>query len=88
MGGCERYPRDKPHCKFEEVADSGKTKIWAILSVHTGIELGEIRWWGAWHKYVAQYHEGTMMDKGCHKEVDDFIDEQMKKRREARRKQK
>lgn len=57
-----------------------------VASNHSPGWLGQIRWWGAWRKYVIEYFEGTMMDKGCHKEVDDFIDEQMRLRKEARKK--
>ena len=87
MGGIERFTRDRPHIKFVEVKDTGKTKVWeAIMTAWPGSVLGTIKWHGAWRKYVIQYENGTIMDKGCHKEVDTFIDEQMKIRREEKRK--
>jgi hypothetical protein len=88
MGGYEREKRDGPHIKFvEDLSYKGLTKKWhAIMTGYPHNLLATIKWHGAWHKYVIQYKEGTMMDKGCHKEVDTFIDEQMRLRREARRK--
>ena len=90
MGGYDRATReknDRPHCQFHETEYKGKTKKWWVNSTHYPRPLlGTIKWHGAWHKYVIQYEDGTIMDKGCHKEVDDFIDEQMKLRREMRRK--
>jgi hypothetical protein len=87
MGGYERETRGSPHCMFKQIPFNGKTKKWAVHSTHVGhVQLAVIKWHGAWHKYVTQYLEGTMMDKGCHKEVDDFIDEQMRLRKEARKK--
>lgn len=87
MGGNSRYPRDQPHCIFHE--DEGwaakkniKTKKWKVQSRHSGAILGVIKWHGAWRRYVIQYEDGTIMDNGCHLEVNNFIDEQMKLRRE------
>lgn len=89
MGGSSRHPRNEPHCLFDEIPFKGKTQKWEVYSVHYPQPLlGTIKWHGAWRKYVIMYEDGTIMDKGCHKEVDDFIDEQMRLRREERKKQK
>jgi hypothetical protein len=91
MGGYDRETRTErtiPHLRFEEdTTYEGKTKRWHVISTHYPFPLlGTIKWRGAWLKYVIQYEDGTIMDKGCHKEVDDFIDVQMQIRKEERKK--
>ncbi len=91
MGGNSRYPRDMPHLAFHEderwaKKKNVKTKKWTVQSTHSGAILGEIKWLGAWRKYIIQYEDGTIMDTGCHLEVNNFIDDQMKIRKEARKK--
>lgn len=89
MGGSSRFSRDEPHIQFHEIEFKGKTQKWAVHSTHYPRPLlGTIKWHGAWRKYVIMYEEGTIMDKGCHKEVDNFIDEQMRLRREAKKAEK
>lgn len=97
MGGSSRYPRNHPHCGFIEDRDwaekkNVKTKKWIVHSTQSGAFLGKIKWHGAWRKYVIQYEDGTIMDNGCHLEVNNFIDEQMglrqkelKKKKEAKK---
>ena len=40
--------------------------------------IGEIHWRGGWRKYVFQAEPNVDMDKGCHKQIDDFTDKLMK----------
>jgi hypothetical protein len=58
-----------------------KTDIWEIMSVQSGETLGEIRWWGAWRKYVFAPANKTIWDNKCMQEVQDFITEEISKRK-------
>lgn len=43
--------------------------------------IGIIHWRGGWRQYVFQAHPKIDMSRGCHKQIDGFIDELMFKRR-------
>jgi len=40
-------------------------------------KIGIIHWRGGWRKYVFQAYPEVDMDKGCHKQIDDFTDKLM-----------
>jgi hypothetical protein len=71
--------------RFEEVKDTGKTKIWNIWSEANDSYLGEVRWYSKWRQYV--YHcpgyqsAGTLWNVECMKELTDFIEERMAERK-------
>lgn len=65
-------------------SDSGKTMIWQVLadgrmrSAPT-YSLGEIRWHGAWRRYVFHPFSYTIYEKDCLRKLADFCENQTKK---------
>ena len=51
-------------------------------------EIGIIHWRGGWRQYVFQAHPKIDMSRGCHKQIDDFIDKLMKEWKEKINKKK
>jgi hypothetical protein len=85
MGGYSRYARDKPNLRFEETGDTGKTKTWCVISNHSGQDIADIRWYGAWRRYALFPEENTVWDNNCMSEVCTFIETQMRARRESKK---
>ena len=50
--------------------------------------IGIIHWRGGWMQYVFQAKPNVDMSRGCHKQIDEFIDDLMKKWRESKKKKK
>lgn len=59
---------------------TGKTNIWSVQTLEN-VEIGFIKWFGSWRKYVFWPHSGTLYDASCLKEITEFINEQMNKRK-------
>ena len=83
MGDFSRRDRGKLHLDFKQTKDTGKTKVWDVVSTHTFEIIGEIKWWGAWRKYVFFPQEGTLYDVSCMNHICDFISEQMESRKKS-----
>lgn len=66
---------------FVEVADSGKTKTWDVLSVSGGYRLGQVKWFGRWRQYTFHPDTETVWNTTCLKDVTAFIEKQMLARR-------
>lgn len=75
----------KRHLKFDEIKDTGKTKVWEIENRHHGTTIGIIKWNGGWRKYCFYPYEDTMYDKKCLNRIAEFMDEQMEERRNKRK---
>lgn len=76
----------KKHLKFNEIKDTGKTKVWEIENKHQNTTIGLIKWNGGWRKYCLFPYEDTMFDTKCIKTIMEFIDDRMNERKEARKK--
>jgi len=74
----ERLPLEKGH----------KLPKFRVINHSLFQEIGIIHWRGGWRKYVFQALPKIDMDKGCHKQIDDFTDELMGEWRDARKKAK
>lgn len=66
---------------------SGKTRVWGVLSsrwiVPRGTvqtELGTIKWYAPWRRYVFFPDPGTLYDAGCLTEIATFIEQHMEAR--------
>jgi len=66
---------------------SGKTRVWGVLSsrwdIHRGTvntELGAIKWYAPWRRYVFFPDPGTLYDVSCLREIAAFIELQMEAR--------
>lgn len=61
--------------RFEEIeSPSPKTKRWAVRNTRTGELCGEIRWWGAWWKYVFFPPPDHLFDTDCLRMIADFME--------------
>lgn len=58
---------------FTEIHDTGKTKVWLVLSKRSGDQLATIRWYGPWRCYTMWPSEGTIWNKGCLEDINAFI---------------
>lgn len=70
------------YIEFVEVADTGKTKVWDVMSVSGGYRLAQIRWHGPWRQYTLRPEPQTIWNPGCLTDVTRFIENKMKQRRD------
>lgn len=47
--------------------------------------IGTIHWRGGWRQYVFQAYPSIDMSRGCHKQIDEFIDKLMEQWRKKRK---
>lgn len=73
---------------FTEIHDTGKTKIWQVVTTYDGggTALGTVRWHGPWRKYAFFPAVYTLFEPTCLRDIAAFIDKVMTERREARKK--
>lgn len=70
---------------FTETADTGKTKVWSVDNGNDGSHLGEVRWHGAWRKYVLRtVSEVCLWSPDCLQDAARFIEARMADRRRQR----
>lgn len=50
---------------FVDYSASGKTELWAVISKHSGADLGWIKWYGRWRCYTFYPEPGTLFNEGC-----------------------
>ena len=67
--------------KFDELADTGKTKVWGICGLNE-TNLGVIEWYAPWRRYCFFPHEDMLFDISCLTQVVSFMDVEMNKRNE------
>lgn len=65
-----------PYIEVREagLSKSGKTKVWSVHNIHTGEEIGYIRWQGSWRKYVFEDYGPSYYDWQCLRQIADFIE--------------
>lgn len=66
---------------FVEIWDTGKTKVWEVLSKSSRMVLAHISWHGPWRQYTFKPTEHTIWNTGCLTDIQTFIKEQMAARR-------
>jgi hypothetical protein len=69
------------YLRFVEVFDTGKTKVWDVVSREHGDTLGYIKWFGRWRQYCFFPKFQTVWNKGCLTDLEQFIGVQMEARR-------
>ena len=52
--------------------ESGKTCIWFVKSRGNSVPLGQVRWYGAWRKYVFYPSHDTLFDYACLQDIASF----------------
>ena len=75
------------YLRFEMVEKKPKTEVYVVSSLKEfdNEVLAKISWYGKWRRYVFYPSEGTLFDSACLGEVKEFIDNLMKKRKQANR---
>ena len=64
------------------LAEEGeKTNIWDVVTSEGNKKLGIIKWFGRWRKYSFFPLSDTVYENNCLKDIAEFIEEQMRKRR-------
>lgn len=76
------------HLEFEKLRKEKGHKLhkYKVINHTLYQEIGIIHWRGGWRKYVFRAHPEVDMDKGCHKQIDDFTDKLMEEWRESKKK--
>jgi hypothetical protein len=57
------------------------TKVWRVLNARPDNVLGVIRWYAPWRRYCFECN--GIFDVSCLREIADFIETQMKARRDG-----
>lgn len=71
----------------EKLSESGKTKIWRLVTISTfGVLLGEVRWYGPWRKYsfFPNRDLALVFEKDCLRDIADFCESETAKRKVGR----
>ncbi len=58
---------------FELIGQTLKTQRWAVVNKSSDIELGEIRWYGAWRQYTFEPVNNSIYTNGCLQTIIDFL---------------
>lgn len=75
---------DREYLDFVETGDTGKTKMWDVMSLSGGYRLGRIRWHGPWRQYVFFPEAETLWNSGRLRSVRLFLVSQMELRAVSR----
>lgn len=75
---------ENDYIRFEKVGDTGKTKIWNVVSKKHGNVLGTIKWYGAWRQYTFQPEDSTVFNPECLDTISRFIRNEMYRRDSAK----
>lgn len=74
-------PVGSQYLEFLETGDTGKTKVWDVLSRSRGHRLAVIQWYGPWRQYVMYPDHMTLWNVGCLSDIQSFITARMAERR-------
>ncbi len=70
--------------EFRLLRDTGKTKVFDVLSKRQGNRLATIGWYGPWRQYVLSPCLNTVWNGGCLKDVMDFMANLMAERKRSK----
>jgi len=59
---------------FELIGQTSKTQRWAVINKSSDIELGELKWYGAWRQYIFEPINNSFYNNGCLRTIIDFLD--------------
>lgn len=67
------------HLKFRKLPlqKGNKLHVYKVHNINFGYDIGVIHWRGSWRQYTFMADPNIDMSKGCHKQIDDFIDKLM-----------
>ncbi len=66
---------------FEQVESKTKTSVWSCLNNKSKSVLGIIKWYGPWRQYCWFPFGGTVFNRGCNDDINDFITQLMDERK-------
>lgn len=72
------------YLEFVETKDTGKTKVFNVVSTHGGALLAIISWYSPWRQYVMFPLRNTVWNPECLRTIIEFIDGLMEERRRAK----
>lgn len=73
---------ERKYLEFEEISNGIlKTKLFKVVSAYDSAELGIIRWYIRWRRYVFYPTYNSLFDSACLKEITKFIDDLMDERK-------
>jgi len=58
-----------------------KTGVWNVYNQHSGVVLGQVRWFGRWRRYAFFPNPDTVWDERCLLAVTKFLQAQMERRK-------
>lgn len=67
--------------KFQQAGDTGKTKIWDVVTKDGKVLLGQIKWYPGWRKYAFFPFEKTIYEQICLRDLAEFMEQEMKARK-------
>lgn len=70
----------KEYIKFEVLEKKPRTNVYGIFSLSDESLLGKIYWYGPWRQYIFDPWKETIWNRGCLKQVLEFIQELMSQR--------
>jgi len=69
------------YLEFYKSMDKPKTSVFLVLSKNSNDRLGEIKWFARWRCYAFFPGEETIFNSECLKDIKEFIDKLMEKRK-------
>jgi len=80
---CSLITKEYEYIYMEEspVEKKMKTKRWWVKNKKSRSQLGGVGWYGPWRQYCFFAHTGVVLNTGCLKNIQDFIEEQMELRK-------
>jgi hypothetical protein len=63
------------------VSKSGKTLIWGVEASEDGVDLGQVKWYGPWRKYVFE-HGDNVYEQVCLRDIAQFCEELTKEHKD------
>lgn len=85
--GSARYQGGTTHLEYRKnrLKKGLKLHTYDVINEQFGQKIGVIRWRGGWRQYVFRADNEVDMSRGCHKEINKFIDNLMKKWRMSKK---
>jgi len=77
------------HLEFEKLHLEKGKKLhkYKVINHSLSQNIGIIHWRGGWRQYVFRAKSEVDMSRGCHKQIDEFIDKLMKEWKEKLKKE-
>jgi len=61
-----------------------KTKIWTCWNTSGSLPLGTVQWYGPWRQYCFYPADGTIFNKGCLSDIQEFLSNAMAERQRSK----